>query len=50
MFYSAADFDVLLTSENVMRIRDEAEKFMLEHQVASGAINRIMLLIEDNRT
>ena len=42
-----ADFDVLLTSENVMKTRDLAEKFMREHNIPSDVINRIMLLIEE---
>lgn len=42
-----ADFDLLLTSENVMKTRDEAEKFMKSHNVPDSVVNRIMLMIEE---
>ena len=42
-----ADFDLLLTPENIMRIRDEAEKFMTSRNLPDNTINRIMLMIEE---
>ncbi len=42
-----ADFDVVLTPENVIKLRDDAEKFLSKHSITSKIINRIMLLIEE---
>ena len=42
-----ADYDVLLTQENVMNTMDKAEKFMTAHSIHSDVIHKIMLLIEE---
>ena len=42
-----ADFDLMLTPENIMRVRDEAEKFMTSKNVPGNVVNRIMLMIEE---
>lgn len=42
-----ADFDVVLTPENVIKLRDDAEKFLFERSIPSKTINKIMLLIEE---
>ena len=42
-----ADYDVLLTQENIMHTRDEAEKFMTARNMPSNVIHKIMLLIEE---
>ena len=42
-----ADFDVMLTSENVMKLRDDVEKLLTVSSVPSDVINKVMLLIEE---
>ena len=42
-----ADYDVLLTQENVMSTTDKAEKFMTARSVDSEVLHKIMLLIEE---
>ena len=42
-----ADFNIVLTPENVMNLRTEAEKFMTSLKLSSDVINRTMLLIEE---
>ena len=42
-----ADFDLLLTPESVMRIRDEAADFMASKNIPDSTVKRIMLLIEE---
>ena len=42
-----ADFDLLLTPENVMTTRDKAEQFMASKNVSDSTANRIMLMIEE---
>ncbi|MBR0080976.1 MAG: hypothetical protein IJP69_11450 [Synergistaceae bacterium] len=42
-----ADFDVVLTPANVIKLRDDAEKFLSERSIPSKTINKIMLIIEE---
>ncbi len=42
-----ADYDVLLTQDNVMHTRDEAEKFMTARNMPRNVTHKIMLLIEE---
>ena len=42
-----ADFDVVLTPENVIKLRDNSEKFLLEHSIPSKTINKLLLLVEE---
>lgn len=42
-----ADYDLLLTPENVMNTRDEAASFMAVRKVSPQVINHVMLLIEE---
>ena len=42
-----ADYDVLLTQENIMSTTGKAEKFMTAHNVPGNVMHKIMLLIEE---
>lgn len=45
--YEIEDFDLLLTEQNIMKLRDAVEKVLREKQIDQRTISRIMLLTEE---
>lgn len=41
------DFDLVLTEQTILELRDHVEKILLERQISKKLVSRIMLLIEE---
>ena len=41
------DYSIMLTPENIIAVRDEAEKFLTTHNISRNKINDAMLIIEE---
>ena len=41
------DYSIVMTPENIIAMRDEAEKFLIAHNISRRKINDVMLIIEE---